>query len=102
MNVINAILNCGVGGEIEQARSTLSMVEELSPDGGYVYPVSLTPHNWFELLESSFTGMDLLESPAALSQRLRTLQMQRKNVLGQIGRLVDSFRRENEGSKNSI
>lgn len=91
MNVINAILNCGVGGEIEQARSTLSMVEELSPDGGYVYPVSLTPHNWFDLLESPFTGMDLLESPAALSQRLRTLQMQRKNVLGQISRLVSTI-----------
>lgn len=91
MNVINAILNCGVGGEIEQARSTLSMVEELSPDGGYVYPVSLTPDNWFDLLESSFTGMDLLESPAALSQRLRTLQMQRKNVLGQISRLVSTI-----------
>lgn len=91
MNVINAILNCGVGGEIEQARSTLSMVEELSPDGGYVYPVSLYPDNWFNLLESSFTGMDLLESPAALSQRLRTLQMQRKNVLGQISRLVSTI-----------
>ena len=91
MNVINAILNCGVGGEIEQARSTLSMVEELSPDGGYVYPVSLYPDNWFDLLESSFTGMDLLESPAALSQRLRTLQMQRKNVLGQIRRLVSTI-----------
>lgn len=91
MNIINAILNCGVGGEIEQARSTLSMVEELSPDGGYVYPVSLYPDNWFNLLQSSFTGMDLLESPAALSQRLRTLQMQRKNVLGQISRLVSTI-----------
>lgn len=91
MNIINAILNCGVGGEIEQARSTLNMVEELSPDGGYVYPVSLYPDNWFNLLESSFTGMDLLESPAALSQKLRTLQLQRKNVLGQISRLVSTI-----------
>lgn len=91
MNIINAILNCGVGGEIEQARSTLDMVEELSPDGGYIYPVSLYPDNWFELLESSFTGMDLLESPAALSQKLRTLQLQRKNVLSQIGRLASTI-----------
>lgn len=91
MNIINAILNCGVGGEIEQARSTLDMVEELSPDGGYIYPVSLYPDNRFELLESSFTGMDLLESPAALSQKLRTLQLQRKNVLSQIGRLASTI-----------
>ena len=88
MNIINAILNCGVGGEIEQARSKLSMVEELSPDGGYVYPVNLQPSNWFKLLKSSFTGVDLLESPAALSQKLRTLQLQRKNILGQITKLT--------------
>lgn len=91
MNIINAILNCGVGGEIEQARSTLSMVEELSPDGGYVYPVSLQPSNWFKLLKSSFTGVDLLESPAALSQKLRTLQLQRKNILGQITKLTSNI-----------
>jgi len=91
MNIINAILNCGVGGEIEQARSTLSMVEELSPDGGYVYPVNLQPSNWFKLLKSSFTGVDLLESPAALSQKLRTLQLQRKNILGQITKLTSTI-----------
>ena len=91
MNIINAILNCGVGGELEQARSTLSMVEELNPEGGYVYPVSLYPAKWFNLLESSFTGVDLLESPAALSQSLRTLQLQRKNVLGQINRLISTI-----------
>lgn len=91
MNIINAILNCGIGGEVESARSNMSMVEELNPDGGYIYPVNLYPSNWFELLESSFTGTDLLESPAALSQKLRTLQMQRKNVLNQIERLVSTI-----------
>lgn len=91
MDVINAILNCGVGSEVQQARSNLSMVEELSPDGGYVYPVSLQPGNWFALLKSSFTGVDLLESPVALSQKLHTLQMQRRNILGQVSNLISTI-----------
>ena len=88
MNIINAILNCGVGGEIEAARNTLDMVQELNPNGGYVYPVSLYPSNWFKLLDSSFTGVDLLESPAALSQRMRLLQMQRNNIMHNLTKLT--------------
>lgn len=94
MNIINAILNCGVGGEIESARSTLDMVEELNPDGGYVYPVNLTPSNWFELLDSSFTGVDLLESPAALSQRMKNLQMQQRSIMLNINRLTSAIPNE--------
>lgn len=96
MNIINAILNCGVGGEIESARSAMDMVEELSPDGGYVYPVSLYPKNWFSLLESSFTGVDLLESPAALAQRMRLLEMQRSNILLNVKKLTSTIPDEGE------
>lgn len=91
MNIINAILNCGVGGEIESARSAMDMVEELNPDGGYIYPVNLYPKNWFRLLESSFTGVDLLESPAALSQRMRLLEMQRSNIMSNITKLTSTI-----------
>lgn len=91
MNIINAILNCGVGGEIESARSAMDMVEELNPDGGYIYPVNLYPKNWFRLLESSFTGVDLLESPAALSQRMRLLEMQRSNIMLNITKLTSTI-----------
>ena len=96
MNIINAILNCGVGGEIESARSSMDMVEELSPDGGYIYPVSLYPKNWFELLDSSFTGVDLLESPAALSQQLHLLEMQRSNIVLNITKLTSVIPKDNE------
>lgn len=99
MDIINAILNCGVGAEVEQARSALSMVEELSPDGGYIYPVSMTPSNWYDLLDSTFTGMDLLESPAALSQKLRTLQLQRRNILTQLNNLISTIPKDEEFDK---
>lgn len=96
MNIINSILNCGVGGEIESARSVMNMVEELNPDGGYVYPVNLYPKNWFTLLDSSFTGVDLLESPAALSQRMRMLEMQRSNILLNITKLTSTIPEDKE------
>ena len=91
MSIINAILNCGVGGEIESARSAMNMVEELNPDGGYVYPVHLYPTNWFQLLDSSFTGVDLLESPAALSQKVKLLEMQRSNLMMNISKLTSTI-----------
>lgn len=96
MNIINAILNCGVGGEIESARSAMDVVEELSPDGGYVYPVNLYPRNWFRLLDSSFTEVDLLESPAALAQRMRLLEMQRSNILLNVKKLTSTIPDEGE------
>lgn len=91
MNIINAILNCGVGGELESARTAMDMVQELNPDGGYVFPVNLYPSNWFELLDSSFTGVDLLESPAALSQRMHLLEMQRNNIMLNITKLTSTI-----------
>lgn len=91
MSIINAILNCGVGGEIESVRSAMDMVEELNPDGGYVYPVKLYPKNWFELLDTSFTGVDLLESPAALSQQMKILEMQRSNLMMNISKLISTI-----------
>lgn len=96
MSIINAILNCGVGGEIEGARSAMNMVEELNPDGGYVYPVNLYPKNWFELLDSSFTGVDLLESPAALSQKMKLLEMQRSNLMMNISKLTSTIPDDDE------
>lgn len=96
MNIINAILNCSVGGEVESARSAMEMVEELSPEGGYVYPVNLYPSNWFKLLDTSFTGVDLLESPAALSQRMKNLHLQRNNIMLNISKLTTMIPDEGE------
>lgn len=88
MDIINGILESGVGRELHEARTTLSNVEELNPDGGYVYPVTFYPQNWFELLETSFTEVDLLESPAALAQRLQLLEMQKSNITANINQFL--------------
>lgn len=87
MEIITGILDSGAGREITEARQTLANVQKLNPDGGYVYPVTLYPENWFNLLDTSFTPIDLLESPAALAQQLSVLLVQRSNL----SMTIDSF-----------
>lgn len=80
MEIITGILDSGAGREVAEARQTLANVQKLNPDGGYVYPVTLYPENWFTLLDTSFTALDLLESPTALAQQLSVLIAQRNNL----------------------
>lgn len=87
MEIITGILDSGAGREIAEARQTLANVQKLNPDGGYVYPVTLYPENWFNLLDTSFTPIDLLESPTALTQQLSVLMVQRSNL----AMTIDSF-----------
>lgn len=88
MEIINGILDSGAGRELTEARTTLDNVEEMNPDGGYVYPVTLYPQDWFELLDTSFQPVDLLESPAALSQQLKVLEMQRSNIMANLNQFL--------------
>ena len=88
MDCINGILESGVGREIIEARNTLSNVEELSPSGRPVYPVELYPQNWVNLLDTTFSPSDLLSSPAALSQKLQTLEGQRGKVQATLNKFL--------------
>lgn len=71
MKILEGILDSGSGAELQEARQTLTNTQKLSPSGGYVYPVSFSPTNWFELLDTSFTPIDLLQTPAALAEQLQ-------------------------------
>lgn len=88
MEIITGILESGSGRELTEARRALDNVGQLDPNGGYVYPVTFYPQNWFDLLDTSFTPIDLLESPAALSQRLKTLEMQKSNITSNINHFL--------------
>ncbi len=89
MKIINAILDSSSGREIADAKTTLENAGVLTPYGGYAYPVTLYPENWFELLDSSFTSIDLLESSTALAQKLGVLEAQRNNILTNINSLLE-------------
>lgn len=96
MEIINGILDSGVGREIAEARSTIANVGKMNPDGGHVYPVQLYPENWFSLLNTSFTPVDLLESPAALAQQLAILVAQRSNITSNINSFLAIIPEEDE------
>lgn len=88
MEIITGILESGSGRELAEARAALDNVGELDPNGGHIYPITLYPEDWFKLLDTSFTPVDLLESPAALSQRLQVLEMQKSNITANINQFL--------------
>jgi hypothetical protein len=88
MEIITGILESGSGRELSEARTTLENVGEKNPNGGTVYPVTFYPQNWFSLLDTSFTPVDLLESPAALTQQLQVLEAQKSNITANLNQFL--------------
>lgn len=84
MKILEGILDSGSGAELQEARQTLTNVQKLNPDGGYVYPVKFNPTNWFEQLNTSFTPMDLLKTPDALAMQLQSLSSHRMKISARI------------------
>lgn len=84
MNIINGVLESSSGEEIEEARMVLRNAEKSDPGGGKIYPVELLPSNWAEYLETSYSEFDLLESPAAITMRIRALEKDRAAVTNSI------------------
>lgn len=102
MKIIEGILDSGSGAELEEARETLQNVRKSNPNGGYIYPVTLSPENWFELLDNSFTGIDLLDSPEVLSQKMYLLSNQRLTLVAQANSITEAIPDDNEiNSKKS-
>ncbi len=91
MNIIEGILDSGSGAELEEARETVNNTKKSNPNGGYTYPVTFSPENWFELLDTSFTGVDLLSSPEAMSEKLYLLTSQRRHLQTQVTQIGNSI-----------
>ena len=86
MKIIEGILDSGSGAELQEARQTLRNFRKINPDGGYIYPVKFNPTNWFDYLDTSFTPVDLVNSPAAIVNELTSLYNQ-KDYINQ--RIID-------------
>ena len=80
MKIIEGILDSGSGAELQEARQTLRNFRKINPDGGYIYPVKFNPTNWFDYLNTSFTPVDLVNSPTALINELTHLYNQRDYI----------------------
>lgn len=84
MKIVEGILDCGSGAELQEARQTLNNTRKINPDGGYIYPVKFNPTNWFEYLDTSFTPVDLLNSPTAILDELKLLYNRRDYICSRI------------------
>ncbi len=89
MKILEGVLDSGSGAELQEARETLTNTRKLTPTGGYVYPVKFNPANWFELLDTSFTPMDLLKSPDVLATELSALSSRRIALSSRIAEISD-------------
>lgn len=96
MKIIEGILDSGSGAELEEAREVLQNVRKANPNGGYIYPVTFSPENWFELLDNSFIGIDLLESPDVLSEQMYLLSSQRINLVVQANSITEAISDDKE------
>ena len=81
MKILEGVLDSGTGAELQEAREALRMVRKCSPNGGYIYPVKLNPPNWFQMLDSSFTPMDLMESAEVIAEKIQMLSIRRMKLL---------------------
>jgi hypothetical protein len=88
MDILAGILDSGSGAELEQARQILQNTQKLTPDGGYVYPVKFNPIGWFELLQTSFTPVDLLKTPDALAMQLQSLSSRRITISARMNEIA--------------
>lgn len=77
MKIVEGILDSGSGAELQEARQTLNNTRKINPDGGYIYPVKFNPTNWFDYLDTSFTPVDLVNSPTAIMDELKLLYSRR-------------------------
>lgn len=104
MKIIEGILDSGSGAELQEAREQVTNARKFDPDGGYIYPVSMEPSDWFSSLESDFSFIDLLETSdhyadkyaVALKKRnalSRQIQLfENKDKSSEIGKLVDELK----------
>lgn len=72
MDAILGALAAGPGGEIEEATNTVKDIQLASPDGGFFYPVNLTPDNWFLDLASDLNPANLLKDPEFIAATIAT------------------------------
>ena len=84
MKIVEGILDSGSGAELQEARQTLNNTRKINPDGGYIYPVKFNPTNWFEYLDTSFTPVDLVNSPTAILDELKLLYTRRDYINSRI------------------
>lgn len=93
MKFIEGILCNGSDAELEEARESVENAKRFEPDGGYIYPVTMHPDDWFESLDSNMGFIDLLQTSDVYSMEYSSLQSKRRALL----RKISLFEKNNKG-----
>ncbi len=80
MKMLEGVLDCGTGAELQEAKSALKKARKRPPTGDYIYPVRFVPANWFDMIGTSFTPNDLMKSPEDLSTDLQSYSLRRMQL----------------------
>lgn len=102
MKILEGVLDSGCGAELQESRQTLRHFRKFTPSGGYVYPVRFTPPNWFEMIGSSFTKTDLVNSPDKISADLQDLSLRRMQLCSYIESFADLLIESKESEDSSF
>lgn len=95
MKIIEGILDSGVGAELQEVREQVINSRRFDPDGGYVYPVELSPSDWFKSLNTNFSFIDLLESSEQYALKYE-VALKKRNALATQIQLFENSDRSNE------
>lgn len=90
MKIIEGVLDAGVGSELQEAREQVQNARKFDPDGGYIYPVKFEPSDWFKVLESGFSFIDLLKTSEHYAQKYDAARKKRNTISDQIKLLEGS------------
>ncbi|WP_028518494.1 hypothetical protein [Ruminococcus flavefaciens] len=84
MKVLEGILDSGSGAELQEARQNIYNYRKITPNGGYTYPVEFEPKDWFNMIGTSFTSAELIDSPEKLVEKIQRLSLRRTFLFSSI------------------
>lgn len=90
MNAMFGALAAGAAGEVDEATNIVKDIRLMSPSGGYIYPVDLTPDDWFLDLSSDIDPMDLLKDPEFIAADITTKRQALASSIAQVQALLSS------------
>jgi len=91
MNAITGALASGPGGEINEAVNTVRDIQLASPNGGFFYPVDLTPDDWFLDLVSDIDPVNLLKDPAFIADTISAKRQALMSSISQVQSMLNDM-----------
>ena len=102
MKILEGVLDSGSGAELQEARQNIYNLRKITPNGGYVYPVSFEPPNWFEMIGTSFTPAEIMDSPEKIAEKIQRLSLRRSALYSSICDLSPLIDKSFESTCNKI